>query len=272
MPVLQLQGPPALSSFRQEKLVAQLREIVPEISEVSARFTHFAELSKELAADELDVLAALLSYGPHMPDVAEGGFRITVLPRVGTISPWSSKATDIAQICGLSSLLRVERGVEYCIALPSALRDGNVAAIAAVLHDRMTDAVFVGDVDIEGLFLHREPTVLARIPLQNEGREALVAANIKLGLALSEDEIDYLLERYNETERDPTDAELMMFAQANSEHCRHKIFNADWVVDGEEQRNTLFGMIRSTYAAHPDGVLSAYSDNAAVIELSLIHI
>lgn len=266
MPVLQLQGPPALSSFRQEKLIAELREIAPEISGVTARFTHFAELAKEFTSGELEVLSALLSYGPHMPDAAEDGFRITVVPRVGTISPWSSKATDIAQICGLSSLLRVERGVEYCIKMPSALSDGNVAAIAALLHDRMTDAVFVGDVDAVNLFIHHEPALLARIPLQAEGREALVAANIKLGLALSEDEIDYLVDRYNETERDPTDAELMMFAQANSEHCRHKIFNADWIVDGEEQRNTLFGMIRSTHAAHPEGVLSAYSDNAAVIE------
>jgi len=266
MPVLQLQGPPALSSFRQEKLLVKLRQIAPDISGVSARFMHFVELSDELDATRLGVLTALLNYGPRMPEAWVDGAVITVVPRVGTISPWSSKATDIAKICGLANVQRVERGVEYHVASSASLSADVISAISKILHDRMTEVAFTGAGDVTQLFAHHTPAKLARIPLKAEGRTALAEANITLGLALSADEIDYLVERYNATGRDPTDAELMMFAQANSEHCRHKIFNAEWVIDGKAQRNTLFGMIRSTHAAHPEGVLSAYSDNAAVIK------
>jgi len=258
MPVLQLPGPPALSSFRRNKLIASLQEIDSAVRDVNARFVHYAELSRELTAEEQEHLADLLSYGPHFPEGSEASQPVNVVPRLGTISPWSSKATDIAHSCGLDAVIRLERGIAYSI------DGGDVAALVPALHDRMTDAVFVGDFDPAVMFAHHTPAPVARVPLQAEGRDALARANTEWGLALSDDEIDYLVERYIEAGRDPSDAELMMFAQANSEHCRHKIFNAQWVIDGVEQDKTLFGMIRSTHAAHPEGVLSAYSDNAAV--------
>jgi len=259
MSVMRLPGPPALSSFRQEKLTATLREIDSGVTSVTARFIHYAELSQELNAEEAEHLAELLSYGPHYPEGSEAAEPVTVVPRLGTISPWSSKATDIAHSCGLDAVVRIERGVAYSIAGAA-----NPDALLPVLHDRMTDAAFIGDFDSAVMFAGHEPAPVDRVPLRAEGREALARANVEWGLALSDDEIDYLVERYTESGRDPSDAELMMFAQANSEHCRHKIFNADWIIDGKEQDKTLFGMIRSTHAANPDGVLSAYSDNAAV--------
>ncbi|NNK38813.1 MAG: phosphoribosylformylglycinamidine synthase, partial [Xanthomonadales bacterium] len=185
-----------------------------------------------------------------------------VVPRLGTQSPWSTKATDIARRCGLEGVERIERGMACWI---SGLRDADREPIAAVLHDRMTQSVLASLDQAEGLFTHADPKPLVHVPVLSEGREALRRADRELGLALSEDEIGYLADAFADMERDPTDAELMMFAQANSEHCRHKIFNARWTIDGEDREHTLFGMIRETHAASPDGVLSAYHDNSAVI-------
>ena len=226
---------------------------------------HVIQTRGPLEAGQRSKLEDLLRYGeapdPPIPDATI----LLVLPRFGTISPWSSKATDIAGICGLDDVLRVERGIEYQLDTPP-LSAAERAKLATLLHDRMTETVVDEMADAAGLFASHPPAPLATVPLLAEGRGALERANGALGLALSGDEIDYLLASFTELGRDPTDAELMMFAQANSEHCRHKIFNADWTLDGQPQDHSLFDMIRSTHAANPDGVLSAYKDNAAVIE------
>jgi phosphoribosylformylglycinamidine synthase len=190
---------------------------------------------------------------------------LLVTPRAGTISPWSSKATDIAHVCGLVAVRRIERGTLFEFAAETPLDRDMLAALAAPLHDRMTEAFAFALADAASLFVAAAPRPLATVPVIAGGRAALVAADARLGLALSVDEIDYLLDAYRRLARDPTDVELMMFAQANSEHCRHKIFNADWIVDGERQPKSLFAMIRNTHASSPAGVLSAYRDNAAVI-------
>ena len=195
------------------------------------------------------------------------GELLLVVPRFGTVSPWSSKATDIAHVCGLGAVTRIERGVAYYIVSSQPLSQADHAAIAAVIHDRMTENVLDSIDAAAGLFAHHAPQPLATVPVLAQGRAALERANAELGLALSEDEIDYLVAAFTEQlRRDPSDVELMMFAQANSEHCRHKIFNADWIVDGKRSEKSLFGMIRNTHRVSPQGVLSAYRDNAAVIE------
>jgi len=266
MPSLRLAGPPALSGFRREKLLSQLRDCVDDVTAVHSRHEHIADLSRELTSDELQVLAELLNYGPDIHDVAGDDSGLLVVPRLGTISPWSSKATDIARNCGLDAVLRLERGVVYSFEAGRELSPAETDSLTACLHDRMTETVLRADADVGVLFAAHEPTPMLHVPLASEGKPALEKANRDLGLALSDDEIDYLVQVFSAADRDPTDAELMMFAQANSEHCRHKIFNATWTVDGEEQEDTLFGMIRLTHEAAPDGVLSAYSDNSAVIE------
>jgi phosphoribosylformylglycinamidine synthase len=234
---------------------------------LSAEFVHLAELERELEATELAVLERLLRYGPSLPDQIPVGQTLLVVPRPGTISPWSSKATDIAHNCGLAAVRRLERGTcWYLDAGERPLSVAELAQAATLLHDRMTQAVFREMADADRLFTHEAPRPLIRVDLLTGGREALVRANSDLGLALSADEIDYLTESFRALGRDPTDVELMMFAQANSEHCRHKIFNADWTIDGVRQRRTLFQMIRHTTESAPSGVLSAYRDNAAVIQ------
>ncbi len=187
------------------------------------------------------------------------------MPRAGTISSWSSKATDIAQVCGLGAVQRIERGISYRIVASQPLGRERLQKLVAPLFDRMTEMVLFDAADAAKLFEHTRPKQLDRVSIA-AGRDALVRANKDLGLALSGDEIDYLLENFQKLGRDPSDVELMMFAQANSEHCRHKIFNASWVIDGQAQDKSLFGMIRNTHAKSPHGVLSAYKDNAAVIE------
>jgi len=243
---------------------------VTAVEAVSAVFIHFVATSRDLDAREELILRSLLTYGSHRDDDSTlsvaAGMSLIVIPRIGTISPWSSKATDIARTAGLAAVERIERGIEYRVAVARRLEARELAALRACLHDRMTESVVTSRVDADALFAHHEPAALVRIPLLTEGRAALVRANMDLGLALSADEIDYLAEKFRELERDPTDAELMMFAQANSEHCRHKIFNASWIIDGEGRDESLFGMIRSTYANNPVGVLSAYTDNAAVMQ------
>ena len=265
--MLILPGAPALSSFRIQKLLSALKARHPQIRGLSSRYLHFVEHPQPLSPDARKVLEALLRYGPRIESEALTGATQTVIvvPRAGTISPWSSKATDIAHVCGLIGIERIERGIEYTVAGEGLDRSARLAA-AALLHDRMTETVVFSEEEVAQLFLHETPKPLRRVHVLQAGRAALVDANRVLGLALSDDEIDYLHESFTRLKRDPTDVELMMFAQANSEHCRHKIFNAEWTIDGVQQPKSLFAMIRNTHARAPQGVLSAYRDNAAVIE------
>ena len=261
--MLILRGAPALSAFRHGKLFAQLTSKVPAVTGLYAEFAHFADLGGELLDDERQVLDRLLKYGPSVPVQAPVGRLFLVLPRFGTISPWSSKASDIARNCGLSKILRLERGIAYYVA--GELNEADALAVAGVLHDRMTQQVLGALDGAAGLFSHAQPKPLSVVDVLGGGRAALEQANVSLGLALAEDEIDYLVRSFGELGRNPHDIELMMFAQANSEHCRHKIFNASWDIDGESQEKSLFGMIKNTHELHREGVLSAYKDNAAVI-------
>ena len=264
--MLTLSGAPAVSDFRLAKLLAAIGDRVDHVTRIDSRYVHFADLDRPLAGDERAVLESLLRYGPADRGRAPDGRLLLVVPRFGTVSPWSSKATDIAHVCGLQAVRRLERGVAYHLDSARDFTDAEWSSIAAVLHDRMTESVLHETAEAAALFRHTAPKPLATVPLLTDGRPALVAANTTLGLALSDEEIDYLVEAFRSAGRNPTDVELMMFAQANSEHCRHKIFNAEWIVDGERSEKSLFGMIRNTHARSPRGVLSAYRDNAAVIE------
>ncbi len=294
--MLSLPGAPALSDFRIAKLLTRLAALDPSVRGLASRFVHFVDTARELTSEEAAILTRLLEYGPRMEGLApeaigtdrradepgrltsraprraagEGpeapdGQLLLVVPRAGTVSPWSSKATDIARVCGLEAVRRIERGIAYRVRAARRLEPAELLRLAAPLFDRMTEMVVLEMGAAAALFQHEAPRALRTVSLAR-GRAALQAANEELGLALSADEIDYLLESFRRLGRDPTDAELMMFAQANSEHCRHKIFNARWIIDGEERAATLFEMIRHTRASHPAGVLSAYRDNAAVIE------
>jgi phosphoribosylformylglycinamidine synthase len=265
--MLTLPGSAALSAFRHEKLLHTLKAHDARVEAVHARFVHFAQTSRELTVAERSVLDALLAYGPRdAASVQSDGQMILVVPRPGTISPWSSKATDIAHVCGLSALERVERGITFAVIASQPLDHASLEQLAGFLHDRMIEAPLFDVDDAKRLFAQGEPRTMVSIDVLGGGRAALVDANASLGLALSDDEIDYLVTSFTMLERNPNDIELMMFAQANSEHCRHKIFNADWIIDGREQPKSLFAMIRNTHAQNPAGVLSAYRDNAAVIE------
>ena len=302
--MLCLTGAPAHSSFRLERLLTQLQALQPSISALQARHVYFVNAAAALTGDAAQVerLESLLD--AKLTDLELAGrvagaeaaahdTPLLVVPRLGTVSPWSSKATDILRQCGLGSFGRVERAVIWHLqglrqsdgqefAEGSVQASASVAsadagtdrspshlfspALLALLHDRMTESLLYHTAEASRLFLAHAPEPARRIALLSEGRGALLAANLQLGLALSDDEIDYLAEAFRELHRDPVDAELMMFAQANSEHCRHKIFNAEWTLDGQVQPHSLFGMIRHTHEQAPDGVLSAYHDNAAVIE------
>jgi phosphoribosylformylglycinamidine synthase len=264
--MLILSGPPALSDFRTSRLLAALKARVPAVESLTSRFAHFVQVQGALSADQRRVLDALLTYGPRIAAAPSIDAQVIVIPRPGTISPWSSKATDIAHVCGLESIERIERGIAYEIRAASPLGDDALRQLAPALYDRMTESAIFSIGDAQTLFAHDQPRELRSIPLRARGRSALVAANESMGLALSDDEIDYLADSFGRLGRDPNDVELMMFAQANSEHCRHKIFNADWIIDGERQPKSLFAMIKNTYAQNSRGVLSAYRDNAAVIE------
>lgn len=265
-----LRGSPALSEFRVQKLLETCREQQLPVTEIYAEFMHFAELNADLADQEVEKLAKLLTYGPTIQEHEPQGLRLLVTPRPGTISPWSSKATDIAHNCGLSAVERLERGTAYYVTCETALSEAQEVTLKELLHDRMMEVVFSDFSQAEVLFRHAEPAPLTPVDILAGGRAALEAANVSLGLALAEDEIDYLVESFITLDRNPTDIELMMFAQANSEHCRHKIFNADWTIDGEKQDKSLFKMIKNTMEMHPDYVLSAYKDNAAVMEGSKV--
>jgi len=265
--MLILHGSPAMSVFRIEKLLEKFSQVGIPVNRLSATFVHVVHLDESLSENEIQVLEKVLSYGPSEQPARWQGENLYVLPRPGTISPWSSKATDIARHCGLKKIKRIERGIEYRFAFNGniALDEANMALIKPHIHDRMTDVVWNSLDKAEVLFRQAEPAVMSSVNILDEGREALVQANKSMGLALAEDEIDYLVKNFTELKRNPTNVELMMFAQANSEHCRHKIFNADWIIDGEPQALSLFSMIRNTYNQHPENILSAYSDNSAVI-------
>jgi phosphoribosylformylglycinamidine synthase len=264
--MLTLSGAPAVSDFRLVKLLAAMRGALPHVERLDSRYVHFVDLERDLDAGESRVLESLLRYGPATRDGQPRGELLLVVPRFGTVSPWSSKATDIAHVCGLGAVRRIERGVAYYLQSARPLSEADWPAAAQLLHDRMTEAVLRDPRAAAGLFHHAAPKPFATVPVLAQGRGALESANRDLGLALSGDEIDYLLDAFRGLGRDPADVELMMFAQANSEHCRHKIFNADWIVDGVPSDKSLFGMIRNTHAKNPRGVLSAYRDNASVIE------
>lgn len=262
-----LRGAPSHSEFRLKKLHAELAAMGLPVKEVYAEFVHVAEIRDSLTDEEQLVLQKLLTYGPKMQSHEPKGLLRVVAPRPGTLSPWSSKATDIARICGLSKLVRVERAVAFWVDLGGVSLDANQhRRLDGQLHDRMTQVVFDSAETLEVLFRHETPRPFSVVPLRSGGRSALVEANQTLGLALAEDEIDYLAENFQKLERDPHDIELMMFAQANSEHCRHKIFNASWDIDGEAQERSLFKMIKNTFEMRSEGILSAYKDNAAVFE------
>jgi phosphoribosylformylglycinamidine synthase len=257
-----LAGAPACSEAALLKKLARLRERNPSVTAVYAEWAHFVDEKAPLVPRDRGLLDKLLTYGPTRARRELTGRVLWVVPRLGTISPWSSKATDIAHVCGLASIRRIERGIAY--AVQGEIRDD--AALLAALHDRMTESVLSKIDEAAALFRTAEPAPLATVDVLGGGRSALVQANRSLGLALSEDEIDYLVEAFAKLGRNPNDVELMMFAQANSEHCRHKIFNADFVIDGERKERSLFGMIKNTAKRSPAGLLSAYDDNASVIE------
>ncbi len=274
--MLSLRGAPALSDFRNGKLQQRIQQTLGREVELHAEFMHFAELHEALNEDEMAVLKRLLQYGPRYAGFEPEGELLLVTPRPGTLSPWSSKATDIAHNCGLAQIERIERGIAYYLTPRSphpnpspsgrgGFSEAELTQVAALLHDRMTQSVFTDLNQAEALFNHHQPKPFTQVDVINGGRAALVKANGELGLALSDDEIDYLVENFQALGRNPSDVELMMFAQANSEHCRHKIFNADWIIDGEKQTHSLFQMIRNTTDRSPTDVLSAYKDNAAVI-------
>jgi phosphoribosylformylglycinamidine synthase len=278
-------GASALSKFRLDQLLRAVKKEGARVHGLAARWVHFVDTSRALAEREVQVLEKLLTYGarnaPPAPAGDAGahrsdgyrsdgyrsdGHRILVTPRLGTESPWSSKATDILHVCGLEAVTRVERGTLYSIQSEGPLDIAHLNKLAVHLHDRMTESVWLDTLEPVGLFHAAPPRPLRRVQMGADGREALARANREWGLALSADEIDYLVQAFGKLGRDPTDVELMMFAQANSEHCRHKIFNAKFIIDGEPKPLSLFDLIRATYARNPKGVLSAYRDNAAVIE------
>jgi len=268
--MLILRGAPALSPFRRDKLAQKLSAIDPAIRLLHSEFVHFAQTDQALDKEREAVLRQLLQYGPAVDTARfEAGTAaaelLLVVPRPGTISPWSSKATDIAHNCGLREVRRLERGIAWYLQLPAGLGDSARHQVSAALHDRMTESVLPSLDAASVLFLVQEPAPMATVDILAGGRDALVAADAGLGLALAEDEVDYLVQAFNGLGRNPSDVELMMFAQANSEHCRHKIFNASWTIDGVDQDKSLFGMIRNTHECGGENVLSAYSDNAAVI-------
>ena len=264
--MLQLPGGLALSDFRKNKLLTSLQTVVPAVTEIQASYLHFVDVEKTLGTDEIAVLDSLLHTESQSAITSPDAHVFLVIPRPGTISPWSSKASDIAHNCGLSNVHRIERGILYHVVSDNSLDTTDWTAISKLLHDRMTESVFSDVEEAQRLFYQSEPTPLNCVDILSGGREALKKANTDLGLALAEDEIDYLVENFKAMNRNPTDVELMMFAQANSEHCRHKIFNADWVIDGKQQKKSLFSMIRNTHEKNPGGVLSAYHDNSAVMK------
>jgi phosphoribosylformylglycinamidine synthase len=264
IPMLILRGAPALSDFKVQKILKTCADANLPVTGIYAEFMHFADLTAQLSDAELNKLNKLLKYGPTIAEHEPQGALILVTPRIGTISPWASKATDIANNCGLDKVHRVERGIAYYV--EGELSAEQLNDVAKLVHDRMTESVHNSLEGAGQLFRVEEPRPMSSVDILGGGREALVTANVEQGFALADDEIDYLVENFQKLGRNPNDIELFMFAQANSEHCRHKIFNADWTIDGVEQPKSLFKMIKNTYETHPENVLSAYKDNAAVMK------
>jgi phosphoribosylformylglycinamidine synthase len=258
-----LLGEPVFSDFRRQKLAARVAGLCGQEPGIEASYVYFVSSQTSLPAEQLAQLEDLL-HGVRTASLAEAGLHL-VVPRLGTISPWSSKATDIAHLSGLEVVQRIERGTAIWISGLGTTSASAKVALEELLHDRMTQSVLHHLDEARQLFSTGQVRGLVHIDIRQHGLQALQAANQEMGLALSADEMDYLLRSFTQLGRNPTDAELMMFAQANSEHCRHKIFNARWTVDGEDQPESLFGMIRNTHAHAPDGILSAYHDNAAVL-------
>jgi phosphoribosylformylglycinamidine synthase len=276
--MLILPGSNALSAFRSQRLLTQLQSVAPTIAAVQARFYHFIDTSAPLSVEDTGRLTAMLTYGEPVPETQYEGVteEYFVIPRLGTISPWASKATDIAHNCGMAHIHRIERGVAYTVVLksgilgtgfgaPKKLGAEEAQAVAGLLHDRMTETVLRSADEAQTLFSELEGRPLEAVDILAKGRLALEQANRDMGLALAEDEIDYLLDAFTRVQRNPTDVELMMFAQANSEHCRHKIFNAEWTIDGVKQDKSLFQMIKNTHQLQPKGTVVAYSDNSAIM-------
>ncbi len=270
-----LPGADALSPFRQQRLLALLAAQGIELESIEAQYIHFIWSDAQLSTQDQEVLASLLTYGqPFISKLNQGKswFGLgagdmqgaIVIPRLGTVSPWASKATDIAQQCGLH-ILRIERGIQFAWKSKKTLSPAQLQSVLAAVHDRMTEAVIDSIESANALYQTLEDRPLSRIPVLSEGRSALEKANQKLGLALSDDEVSYLTENFIRLERNPSDVELIMFAQANSEHCRHKIFNSSWTIDGDDQERSLFAMIRNTHQLQPEGTIVAYSDNSAVM-------
>ena len=263
-----MRGSSAVSDFRLEKLSQSISKAGISVKSINSTYIHLIDLNEELTEAEQNVLKQILSYGPVKAEKKEEGDLFFVIPRVGTISPWASKATDIVHNCGLSKIRRIERGIAYYISKQdgTAFSQEERNVVIPLLHDRMMENVLSSLEDGEKLFGKQEPKPFKSVPLTTKGLEAIREANVELGLALNEPEMGYLLDSFKDLGRDPTDIELYMFAQMNSEHCRHKVFNAKWTIDGKEEDKSLFGMVRNTYDQHPDYVLSAYKDNAAVME------
>lgn len=273
--LLHFPGTTVLSAFRRERLLAEFSRLQLPIADITAHFEHYVRVERPLDAVESELLERLLTYGDTAdtaPEAKAPALVLRVFPRLGTVSPWASKATDIARNCGLDAVQRIERGVRYTLVPERGLlgsktpTTAQLQQLSAMLHDRMTETVVDASFDGQALFEERTGKPVQIMDVLGQGRAALEQANTELGLALADDEIDYLLEAFQKLGRNPTDVELMMFAQANSEHCRHKIFNAQWVIDGTPSDQTLFGMIRATHKAQPEGTVVAYSDNAAIME------
>ena len=264
--MLVLRGAPALSEFNQTKLIAKLGQSGVRVKNLYSEYVHLVDSQGDLSKQQIEILEKLLTYGPARQAQTPSGTFFLITPRPGTISPWSSKATDIAHNCSLKNINRIERGCAFYIETENGVSEDDFALIASFLHDRMTESVFTNTDEAAVLFSHTEANTFTSVDVLGEGKDALVNANVSLGLALADDEIDYLFDSFTKLGRNPTDVELYMFAQANSEHCRHKIFNASWTIDGEDQEKSLFKMIKNTYELLPDHVYSAYKDNAAVME------
>lgn len=288
--MFQLRGALALAEFRRIKLLTVLKKLNPSILNLHAEYVHLVDCADQGRGDgrkdsaatldksEREVLEKLLQYGSRVnaDEVSGDDYgndlnqqQLVVIPRPGTVSPWASKATDIAHNCGLAAVKKIERGIVYKLFSSRELSSEELMAVSVLLHDRMTETVLLDIEDAVQLFHQEVPKALTHVDVLAGGAAALHKANDALGLALADDEIDYLVEAFKQLARNPTDVELMMFAQANSEHCRHKIFNAQWVIDGEEQDLSLFSMIKNTFKLHSEGVLSAYNDNSSVIEGSV---
>jgi phosphoribosylformylglycinamidine synthase len=282
--LLHFEGGDALPASRAEALLARLQAACPRITAVAARHVHWAAFDAAPARSDVDKLQGLLRYGDPYAGPAAGEL-VVAMPRLGTLSPWASKASDIARNCGIGAgraeggpqLHRIERVTEFRLTLKGSLFGAGKpltaeerTAVAAELHDRMTESVAFEREAAAHLFDAQPAAPLAHVDVLGAGRAALVSANTEFGLALSDDEIDYLVAAFTQLARNPSDVELMMFAQANSEHCRHKIFNARFTIDGIEQASSMFGMIRHTENEcskfAPQYTVVAYVDNAAVME------